>query len=106
MEIWLTMLFAGLLTFGLRFSFIALYGRLVFPDWVIRALRYVPPAVLSAIVFPELFLTGGELNLSLANFRLIAGVLAALVAWRTRSILWTILAGMAALALLQTIFLL
>ncbi len=106
MEIWLTMLFAGLLTFGLRLSFIALYGRLVFPDWVIRALRYVPPAVLSAIVFPELFLTGGELNLSLANFRLIAGVLAALVAWRTRSILWTILAGMAALALLQTIFLL
>lgn len=104
MEIWLTMAFAGLLTFGLRLSFIALYGRLDFPAWVVRALRYVPPAVLSAIIFPELFYTDGALNLSFGNARLLAGVLAALVAWRTRSILWTILTGMAGLVLFQTLF--
>ena len=70
-----------------------------------RALRFVPPAVLSAIVFPELMIrSSGQINLSLTNFRLLAGIMAVLVAWRTKNTLLTILAGMVALLLLQFIF--
>lgn len=94
MSLWLVMLFAGLLTFATRLSFIWLLGRREMPDWLRRALRFVPPAVLTAIVFPEVLMRGGALDLSLANARWPAALAAALVAWRTKSALWTIVAGM------------
>jgi len=103
MNIWVVMLLGGLITFGIRFSLIYLLteGRFHIPETIRRALHYVPPAVLSAIVFPELFLHNGSLNLSLDNYRLLAGLVAALAAWSSKNILVTILAGMIALFLLQ-----
>lgn len=103
MNIWLVMLLGGLITFGLRFSLIYLLagGRFQVPETMRRALHYVPPAVLSAIVFPELFLRNGLLDLSMENARLLAGFAAVLVAWFSKSTLITILAGMVALFLLQ-----
>ncbi len=101
MNIWIVMLLGGLLTFGMRLSFIYLLGRVNVPDVVRRGLRFVPPAVLSALVLPELLMPSGHLDFGLANHRWLAGLIAILVAWRTRNILLTILAGMAALLLLQ-----
>jgi len=66
-----------------------------------RALHYVPPAVLSAIILPELLLRDGNLDLTFTNTRLLAGVIAIVTAWFTRNTLITILVGMAALLLLQ-----
>ena len=101
MNIWLVMLLGGLITFAIRFSLIYLFGRLHILETIRRALRYVPPAVLSAIVFPELFFHDGTINLSLDNIRLLAGLVAILVAWISRNTLVTIIAGMLALFLLQ-----
>jgi len=100
-NIWLVMLLGGLITFGMRFSLIYLFGRFQIPETMRRALHYVPPAVLSAIVFPELFLHDGALHLALDNYRLLAGVIAVLVAWFSKNTLITIIAGMIALFLLQ-----
>ena len=103
MNIWLVMLFGGLITFGMRFSLIYLLaeGRLHVPETMRKALHYVPPAVLSALIFPELFLRAGELNLALDNYRLLAGLVAVLAAWFSKNTLLTIIAGMLALFLLQ-----
>jgi branched-subunit amino acid transport protein len=103
MNIWLVMLLGGLITFVMRFSLIYLFGRFEIPETIRRALHYVPPAVLSAIIFPELFLPSGSLDLSLGNTRLLAGLIAILVAWFTRNTLITILAGMLALFLLKLV---
>lgn len=103
MRLWLIFLAAGLLTYAMRLSFILLWGKIEVPVWLQRALRFVPPAVMTAIFFPELFMPGGTLNLTPGNARLIAGTLAALVAWRTRNIVFTILVGMGALLLIQYI---
>lgn len=104
MNIWLVFLLGGMLTFGMRYSFIYLLGRFELPETLRRALRFVPPAVLSAIVFPELFVRSGQFDVSWTNFRLLAGVVAVLVAWKTKNTLLTILAGMAALLILEFIF--
>lgn len=101
MNVWLVMLLGGLITFGIRFSFIYLFGKFHVPQTLRRALHYVPPAVLSALVFPELFLRAGTLDLSPENTHLLAGLFAIAVAWLTKNTLITILAGMAALFLLQ-----
>jgi branched-subunit amino acid transport protein len=95
------MIIGGLLTFGMRFSFIYLFGKFEVPETLRRALHYVPPAVLSAIIFPEIFLQAGRLDITFANTRLLAGVFAIVVAYFTKNTLITILAGMAALILLQ-----
>ena len=103
MNIWLVMIIGGLITFGMRFSLIFLFGRFEVPETMRRALHYVPPAVLSAIIFPEILYPAGSLDLSLGNTRLLAGIIAILVAWFTKNTLLTILAGMLALLILQFI---
>ena len=101
MSIWAVFLLGGLITFGMRFSFNYLFGKFNIPETVRRALHYVPPAVLSAIVFPELFLRDGALYLSVSNYWLLAGLVAVAVAWFSRNTLITIVAGMIALFLLR-----
>lgn len=101
MNIWLVMLLGGLITFGMRFSLIYLFGRFRVPETLRKALHYVPPAVLSAIIFPELFLPNGGLDLSFENTRLLAGLVAIAVAWFTKNTLLTTIAGMIALFVLQ-----
>ena len=103
MSIWLIMILSGLVTYGIRLSFIQLFGKIEGPLWLGRALRFVPPAVLSAIVFPELLMPSGTLDISLSNLRLLAGVLAGYVAWRTKNVVLTIAVGMAALLVLQAV---
>lgn len=104
MNIWLVILLGGLVTFLIRFSLIYLFGRFKIPETMRQALRYVPPAVLSAIIFPELFFQDGTLNLSFENTRLLAGLIAILIAWISKNTLITIIAGMMALFLLQLFF--
>jgi len=101
MNLWIVMLAGGLLTFLTRLSFIWFFDRLTLPRVFRRALRFVPPAVLSVIIFQELLFRDGSLFLSMSNARLLAGILAMGVAWRTRNTLLTIIAGMAALLFLQ-----
>ena len=103
MSLWLSILAMGVITFALRLSLIALLDRFEVPPLVTRALRFVPPAVLSAIILPELLQPDGKFNLSLGNARLLAGLIAVVVAWRTRNVLLTIGVGMLALWVLQSL---
>ena len=103
LSLWLLMAAAGLVTFGIRLSFIFLLERVKTPAWFHRSLRFVPPAVLSAILLPALVQRTNGLDLSLRNPQLLAGLTAVLVAWRTRNVVLTIAVGMAALLILQTV---
>jgi branched-subunit amino acid transport protein len=101
--LWLAILGAGAVTFALRLSFIVLLGRVEMPAYLAKALRFVPAAVLTAVVIPLLFYEDGALEVSLGNERLLAGLVAALIAWRTRNVLLTLGGGMATLWILQVI---
>ena len=103
LTLWLTIVGAGAVTFALRLSFIALMGRIEMPILLGRALRFVPAAVITAVVIPLLFYRNGALEVSLGNERLIAGLVAGLIAWRTRSVLFTLGGGMVVLWMLQFI---
>jgi branched-subunit amino acid transport protein len=72
------------------------------PPLLARALRHVPAAMLTAIVVPAIvFAAPGVLRLGLGNVKLIAALMAGIVAWRWRNTLLTIGVGMGALWLLQ-----
>jgi branched chain amino acid efflux pump len=99
--LWLTIIIVGLLTLLIRLSFIAFMNRMRVAPLLQQALRFVPISVLSALIAPVLFYPQGSLELSLRNAQLLAGLVAALVAWRTKNVLLTIMVGMACLLILQ-----
>ena len=74
---------------------------MTFPSWFRTLLPFVPVAALTALVIPELLMPQGTLWLSLNNSRLVAGLIAIAIAVQTRSVLWTLVGGFAALALLH-----
>ena len=100
-NIWFIMLSLGLLTFLTRLSFIALQDRWTPPEPFRRALHYVPVAVLTAIIVPELLMQDGSVAFWPLNPRLVAGVLAIFVAWRTKNTALTIFIGMAVFWVVQ-----
>ena len=104
MNLWLIILSMALLTFYHRASFLLLPERVQLPPVLVRALRYVPAAVLTAIWAPELLLQNGVPSVALGNERLLAGLVAIGVAWRWRVTFGTILAGLAALHLFDWMF--
>jgi branched-subunit amino acid transport protein len=92
-------------TFIVRYPVLALVGRVTLPPLILRALRYVPVAVLTAIIVPAvLYAADGSLNLTLSNAFLPAAILSVLISWRTRNLLLTIVIGMAAMFLWRVIF--
>lgn len=87
----------ALVTFGIRYSMFAVAGRFEFPSGVVDALRYVPPAVLTAIIVPSVLMPNGEaVDFSLTNAYLIGAVVAGVVGWFSKNLLLTIVIGMGA----------
>jgi branched-subunit amino acid transport protein len=101
MTTWLAIVGVGLLTFLTRASFILFADPHKFPHAFRVALAFVPPAVLAAIVLPGLAMPQGVVDLTIANPRWIAGLVAMVVAARTRNAVATIVAGMTTLWLIQ-----
>ena len=99
---WLVIVGAGAGTFAMRASFIAFAHRLAqVPPGIQRILRQIPPAALASLVLPALIRSEGTVDLAQPRFA--AGVIATVVAWRTRSVTFTLVAGMAAVVLLDAL---
>jgi branched-subunit amino acid transport protein len=83
-------------TLAIRYPVLALVGKIDLPPLMLRALRFVPTAVLTAIIVPNVLIPDGvHFSFRWDNANLIAAIVAALVSWRTKSLLLTIIAGMA-----------
>ncbi|GGN06990.1 AzlD domain-containing protein [Halarchaeum nitratireducens] len=82
-------------TFLIRFSFIGLLGRVGgVPDWAERALAFVPAAVLAALVVPDIVTIRATVAATIAQEKVVAGLVAAGVAYYTEDVLATIAVGM------------
>ena len=101
-DVWLAIVLSGAGTYAMRASFIAVAHRMAeVPPGVQRLLRQIPPAALASIVVPALVRPEGSLDL--VQPRLAAGLVAAAVAWRTRSVALTLVAGMAVVMVLEAL---
>ncbi|MEO0564525.1 MAG: AzlD domain-containing protein [Chloroflexota bacterium] len=81
-------------TFGVRYPPLALVGRFNLPPAVIRALRYVPVAVLTAITVPFVLFRDEGFNATYTNPYFIAGLVAVAVSYWSKNLLLTIVVGM------------
>jgi branched-subunit amino acid transport protein len=96
------LIFGGmaLVTYLTRFTMLAAVSRGDLPPPLRRWLRYVPPAVLAALAVPAALAPQGHLEVGIPAWSVLVG---AIVAWRTRNVLWTIVGGMAAFWLLRAL---
>ena len=101
MSAWLTIAAVSVATFALRASFIVFADPQRFPHAFRQALKFVPPAVLAAIVAMGLALGDGGLDFTAHNLRLVAGLVAIATAIFVRGTLAAIGVGMAVLWALQ-----
>ncbi|MEO8345649.1 MAG: AzlD domain-containing protein [Betaproteobacteria bacterium] len=107
LKLWAVIFVVGLLNYLSRLSFIAVFARRRMPPTLERALKYVPAAMLTALILPMIVVDPSSPNLVDAtpafNPKIVAALLAGIVAFFTRSTLWTLGAGMGALWLLQAL---
>jgi branched-subunit amino acid transport protein len=100
-QLWLAIAGVSLTTVATRCSFLVLGARLRLPPLAEQALKHAPAAALAAIVAPALTLSAGHLDLAPGNHRLLAALVAGLVMWKSRSMLWTMAAGLAVFTVLR-----
>ena len=101
-RIWSTIVLSGAGTYAMRASFLAVAHRLAeVPPAFARVLRQIPPAALAALILPAVLRPEGELDL--VHPRLLAAILAGLIAWRTRNVGLTLALGMGVLVILEAL---
>ena len=101
MNVWLIITIIGISTYLSRLSLTGVFGRRGVPAALDAPLRYVAPAVLAALAAPAIVAPDGPIDLTPANLRLIAGLAAGLVAWKTKNVGLTIVVGLLTLGLLD-----
>lgn len=103
-EIWVVILVLGVATACTRSAFWLVGQRVSIPPRVQEMLRYAPACALAAIVGPDLVLGAqGEVALTPANPKLLAGIAAlGYYLWR-RSMLQTIVFGMLVFSILRVL---
>jgi branched-subunit amino acid transport protein len=100
-SIWLAIIGMAVVTYISRVTMLlALRGEVV--PWLRRWLSYVPVAVFTALILPPLLIQSTNNSTALVmSAALPAGLVGALVSWRTGNVLLTIIAGLATFWLLR-----
>lgn len=73
------------------------------PPFIKRWLSFVPPAILSALIAPSIFLPQKTLDLSLNNHYLFAAIITTFVAYKKQNLLLTIILGVLSLVTLKAL---
>jgi branched-subunit amino acid transport protein len=92
--IFLTILGMALVTYVPRLLPVYFLSSRSLPPLVVDWLRYVPVAVLAAMLFPSLLVEEGQVVLAPSNIFLWAAFPTLLVAWKTRSLFGSVVVGM------------
>ncbi len=79
-------------------------SKIEIPPVVLRWLGFIPVAVLSSLLAPELLVTGQRFDVSLSNHYLLAALPCFLVAYKTKNLFYTVFTGMACLVILTRLW--
>ncbi len=103
MKIWIVIVSVGLLNYLSRLSFIAFFANRSMPPLLARALKFVPAAMLTALVVPMIAAAPSLAGGVQIDARLPAAAIAAVVAYRFRNTIATLVTGMGALWALRAL---
>jgi branched-subunit amino acid transport protein len=102
--IFLTILGMMLVTYIPRLVPVWLLSSKSLPQPVVAWLRYVPVAVLAAMLFPAIFVQDNQVDVGLSNLFLLAALPTLLVAWKTKSLFGSVIVGAVVVAVARYVF--
>lgn len=79
-------------------------SRFELPEWGMRWLNYVPISVMAALIGQEILMNDGKITSLFSNVELFAAIPTFWIAIKTRSLLGTVLGGIASVMILRMIF--
>ena len=91
---WFSIIIAGILTYFMRMTMIALVDRDLLGDKIKAVLEYVPSAVFPAIIFPAIFINDYGAFVEINDPKIFGAVVAVVVGYFSRNIIATILSGL------------
>lgn len=91
----------GVVTYVPRLLPLILLSRKSLPKWLIQWLDLIPAAILGALLLPELITAGHPRQIEWLRPELIAAFPTFVVAAYTRSLGWTVIAGMVIYGLIK-----
>ena len=103
MKFWIVIVSVGALNYLSRLSFIAFFANRSMSPALARMLKFVPAAMLTALVVPMVAAVPSLGSGIQIDARLPAAALAAVVAYRSRSTIATLATGMVALWVLRAV---
>lgn len=84
----------GLVTYIPRYLPLFVLAQRNLPRWFVEWLDMIPVAILSALVFSEIFLSGSPRHLDLLQIKSLVAIPTFLIALKTKSLGGTVISGM------------
>ena len=91
---WLSIIIAGIITYFMRMTMVALVDRDLLGEKVKAVLAYVPSAVFPAIIFPGIFINDYGTFLEMYDPKIFGAIIAILVGYFSRNVIATIISGL------------
>ena len=91
---WFTIIIAGIITYIMRMTMVALVDRDLLGERVKAVLAYVPSAVFPAIIFPGIFINDYGAFIEMNDPKIFGAIVAILVGYFSRNVIATILSGL------------
>ena len=91
---WSTIIIAGIITYFMRMTMVALVDRDLLGERVKEVLAYVPSAVFPAIIFPGIFINDFGAFIEMNDPKIFGAIVAILVGYFSRNVIATILSGL------------
>jgi branched-subunit amino acid transport protein len=91
----------GIVTYLPRMIPAAVLSKRKIPELLIKFLSYIPAAVLSALFFPSVLMVDNKISISMSNTLLLTSLLTFPLAYKTRNMFLTVIAGMVIIVLLN-----
>ena len=101
--IWSVIILMSIVTYLPRALPMVILSHYNLPAWFTRWLTFVPSAIFGALVFPDIFITDNHINLELNNVALWTTLIIAPLAFKTKSLGYTIIGGTLTYAILQSL---
>ncbi len=91
---WLSIVIAGIVTYFMRMTMVALVDRDLLGERVKSVLAYVPSAVFPAIIFPGIFINDYGTFIEMNDPKIFGAIVAILVGYFSRNVIATIISGL------------
>ena len=101
--VFLTLIGMNLVTYIPRLLPVWALASKSLPKVIVDWLRYVPVAVLAAMLLPSLLVSKGRIDLSPSNMFIWAAIPTLAVAWKRRSLFGSVVVGMLVVALARLV---